>query len=578
MKNKSLPSFVKIIILVIVLGAGIFIGSRPFIYHFISYGNGTKATGIQKVEKALQLIKDNYVDEVSIDSIVQNIVPTIFASLDPHSSYFTKEDYEKESDRLSGHIFGVGISFNKLIDTVVVLQTVPNGPSDIVGIKTGDRIITVDSINIAGKEVSQDSIMRLLKGPKDSSVRLSVHRPSEKKNYSFNIKRGQIPVPLVSPAFLLSDSIGYINIKSFGQTTTSEFQKAAISLIKEGAKALILDLRDNSGGLVQGALLIANDFLPKDRLVTYTEGRANPRKDYVSDGSGSFQNLPVYVLISQFSASSSELLAGALQDNDRAILIGRRSFGKGVIQQPFFFSDGSAIHLTIARYYTPSGRSIQKKYELGQSDRYSEDLIKRSLSGEWFNKDSIHSDKSLLFRTVGGREVYGGGGIIPDIFVAQDTIGVTSYYTTVMKQGLISEYAFRYVDARRDLFEKLGGIEKALPYLKSQSLLYDFSRFASTKGITPKSYLIFKSRELILEAIFSQILFFAYDDIERTKLLALNDWDILEAQKLMKEGFTSPLHLEGYKSSSHNRYQFYPARVSETDQSEGETTEIETEE
>lgn len=566
MKNKSLSPFSKILILVVVFGVGIFIGSRSVTYHFISYGNSSKAAGIKKVEKALQLIKDNYVDEVSIDSIAQNIVPTIFSELDPHSSYFTKEDYEQEAGRLSGHIFGIGVSFNKLIDTVVVLQTVPNGPSDIVGIKAGDRIIAVDSISITGKEVSQDSIMGLLKGPKDSSVRLSVHRPSEKKNYSFNIKRGQIPVPLVSPALLLSDSIGYINIKSFGQTTISEFQKAAVSLMKDGAKALILDLRDNSGGLVQGALFIANDFLPPKKLVTYTEGRAHPRKDYISDGTGSFQDLPVYILISQFSASSSELLAGALQDNDRAILIGRRSFGKGVIQQPFFFSDGSAIHLTVARYYTPSGRSIQKEYKLGQSAQYGEDLIKRSMSGEWFVKDSIHSDKSLLYHTAGGREVYGGGGIIPDIFVAQDTMGITSYYSTVMKQGLISEYAFRYVDARRELFKSLEGIEKALPYLKSQSLLYDFSRFAARKGVTPKNYLIFKSRELILEAIFSQILFFAYDEGERIKLLALNDWDILEAQKLVKEGFTSPLHLEGYKPSSHNRYLFYTVSIPTTDE------------
>lgn len=548
-KNRFLNILAGIVICLLLFLIGVRLGSR---YAFPKHNKE-----MRKIHETLQLIENNYVDSVSTESLLEGVIPNIFKELDPHSNFLTAEENKKENERLSGHFYGIGITFNTLIDTAVVIRTTPNGPSELVGIKAGDRIIKADTIDLCKKGLSADSVRSILLGPKDSSVHLTVYRPKDAKHHEFDVIRGQVPVPTVTPTFMLNDSLGYMGITSFGSTTFPEFMKESLKLLQNGAKGFVIDLRGNPGGIMFAATAMANEFLDQNNLIVYTEGKNHKRNDFRADGAGSFKNMPLYILLDQFSASSSELFSGAIQDNDRGIIIGRRSFGKGLVQKPFYFKDGSSVYLTIARYYTPSGRCIQKEYKLGDDSSYSDEFLHRLQSGEWFEKDSIHADNGMIYSTSKGRPVYGGGGIIPDVFIGEDTTGITSYYSDVIRKGLTVKYAFNYVDKHRDLLETFENFDQAFSFLKNQGLLYDFAWYAAKNGVPRKSYLIHLSRNILSKNIISQIMSFAYGDDYAARVFSYDDKAIQEAIHLYDNAITSPMLLKSdYQPNTSQRYSY----------------------
>lgn len=382
-------------------------------------------TGTNRINNLLHIIDDQYVDKVNIDSLVEDAMPKILTELDPHSVYISAKDVQAANQELQGSFSGVGIEFTIREDTIHVQNVIQNGPAERAGLLAGDKIVSVDDTAFVGKVVTNQEAMKRLKGPKNTKVKLGIVRYGEKKPQSFVITRGDIPLKSVSATYMLDDNTGYIRIKSFGETTYAELLVSLVKLGEEGFQNLVIDLRDNTGGYLQSAVQIANEFLPKNKLIVYTEGRKSPRQEYLSDGRGSYKQLPLVVLINEGSASASEILAGAMQDNDRAMVIGRRSFGKGLVQKQIEFSDGSMVRLTVARYYTPSGRCIQKPYVPGDGQDYAQDLMSRYEHGEFFSQDSIkHTGPE--YHTGNGRVVYGGGGITPDIFVPEDTTAFIS--------------------------------------------------------------------------------------------------------------------------------------------------------
>ena len=383
-----------------------------------SFGNSSS-----KVNDLLSLIDGQYVDNVDMDSITDEVMADIVSKLDPHSVYIPAKDLEAVNSELEGSFSGIGVQFNIQNDTVMIVSVISGGPSEKVGLMAGDRIIRVNDTIFAGAGVvSNEKVMRKLRGPKGTEVKLGVKRHGTREILSYTIKRGEIPVNSVTVAYIIEPGVGFIGLNNnFGNNTYDEFLHAIAELRAKGARKFIIDLRENSGGLMDVAIRMINEFLPAGQMIVYSEGKAYPRADAKADGTGSCINYPLAVLIDEFSASASEIFAGAIQDNDRGLIIGRRSFGKGLVQTQIPFSDGSAVRLTVARYFTPSGRSIQKPYERGKGDDYQMDLVKRFEHGEFDTKDSIHVADSLKFKTLKGRTVYGGGGIMPDIFVPRDT-------------------------------------------------------------------------------------------------------------------------------------------------------------
>lgn len=458
-----------------------------------------------KIDMVLNTINNQYVDSVNIDKLVEDAIPTIVNELDPHSVYIPAKDLEATNEELEGSFSGIGVSFNIQNDTVMVISVVPGGPSEKIGLMAGDRIVQINDSVFTGKDVTNERVMKTLRGPKNSQVKVGVKRNTAKEILTFDITRGDIPVTSVDASYLLDDNIGYIKISKFGRTTYNEFVNALAKLNKEGAKEYIIDLRGNSGGYMDMAINMVNEFLPKDQLIVYTEGNTIPRNDAYSNGTGAFQKAPVVVLIDEWSASASEIFAGAIQDNDRGTIVGRRSFGKGLVQQQIPFDDGSALRLTIARYYTPAGRSIQKEYELGKNDDYSMDILNRYSHGEFYSKDSIHLNDSLKFKTRLGRTVYGGGGIMPDIFVPSDTTGVTSYLNSIINSGLLYQFAFRYSDEHRDELSKYTDYSQLMKYLNSQPLLEQFVSYAESKGVRRRPVYINISKGIIVRQLESYI-------------------------------------------------------------------------
>ena len=419
---------------------GIFIGTF-FANRFSGNRLSIINTGSNKLNDLLHIVDDQYVDTVNVNDLVEKAVPQILSELDPHSVYISTKDVQQANDDLKGSFFGVGIEFTIRKDTIHVQNVIPNGPSERAGLLAGDKIVEVDGKPFVGKEVTNDEAMRRLKGEKDTKVELGILRYKEKKLRHFTITRGEIPMKSVTATYMLDDNTGYIRIKNFGEKTYPELLIALAKLSQDDFESLVIDLRGNTGGYLGSAVQMANEFLPKGRLIVYTEGRKSPRQEYRSDGRGSYQQLPLVVLIDEGSASASEIFAGAIQDNDRGTIIGRRSFGKGLVQQPVTLHDGSMIRLTIARYYSPSGRCIQKPYTSGADKNYEEDILTRYQHGEFFSQDSIKHE-GPEYHTKNGRVVYGGGGITPDIFVGEDTLGVTSYYKEASMSGLILQFAY----------------------------------------------------------------------------------------------------------------------------------------
>jgi len=449
-----------------------------------------------KISSALQYIVNEYVDTVTMSGMNEVVMPSLVESLDPHSIYIPASDFQRFSEPLIGNFSGIGVSFNMTDDTVAIINTIPNGPSEMVGVMAGDRIIMVDDSVVAGVNMPSDDIVKKLKGPKNTVVKVSIYRRAEADLIDFEITRDDIPIYSVDVAYMIDDQTGYIKISQFAQTTYREFMQGVEKLKSQGVEKLIVDLRRNGGGIMEAATMIADQFLEEGQLIVYTEGRSRPRENDFATSRGILKDDIVVILMDESSASASEILAGAIQDNDRGLVIGRRSFGKGLVQEEMRFNDGSALRLTVARYYTPTGRSIQRPYENGKEDYYH-DFADRFMRGELEHQDSIKFDDTKKFVTPGGKIVYGGGGIMPDVFVPVDTTGASEYYNKIRSLGLMYRFAFYYTDLNRADLEGFTTTDEIEGYLDDRDILPQFINYAKTKGVDPE-YDDIKTSELIL--------------------------------------------------------------------------------
>lgn len=537
MNMKKSNRFMPLIMAVCVI-IGIMIGSF-YANHFSGNRLNIINSGSNRLSNLLHLIDDQYVDKVNIDSLVDVAIPQILADLDPHSVYISAKDAQAVADDLKGSFSGVGIEFTIRKDTIHVQNVVKNGPAQRAGILAGDKIVSVDGKPFVGKIVTNEEAMRRLKGPKDTKVKLGVMRYGQKAVKYFTVTRGDIPQKSITATYMLDKNTGYIKVKSFGETTYPEMLIALAKLSQEGFTNLVIDLRDNTGGYMNSAIQMANEFLPKNKLIVYTIGRKSPRQDFPSDGHGSYQKIPLVVLINEGSASASEIFAGAMQDNDRATIIGRRSFGKGLVQQQLSFPDGSMIRLTIARYYTPSGRCIQKPFTAGDNKDYEEDLLTRYQHGEFFSQDSI-KHHGPAYHTSIGRMVYGGGGITPDIFVAEDTLGMTSYYKQAAMSGLILQYAFTYTDNNRPKLNTYKDMMSLSKYLVSQNTVEQFAAYADRNGLKRRNLMIRKSHKLLERFINSRIIYNMLDDEAWTEYINADDPAIAKALSVFRENAAFP--------------------------------------
>ena len=531
--NRFMPLIMAVCVII-----GIMIGSF-YANHFSGNRLNIINSGSNRLSNLLHLIDDQYVDKVNIDSLVDVAIPQILADLDPHSVYISAKDAQAVADDLKGSFSGVGIEFTIRKDTIHVQNVVKNGPAQRAGILAGDKIVSVDGKPFVGKIVTNEEAMRRLKGPKDTKVKLGVMRYGQKAVKYFTVTRGDIPQKSITATYMLDKNTGYIKVKSFGETTYPEMLIALAKLSQEGFTNLIIDLRDNTGGYMNSAIQMANEFLPKNKLIVYTIGRKSPRQDFPSDGHGSYQKIPLVVLINEGSASASEIFAGAMQDNDRATIIGRRSFGKGLVQQQLSFPDGSMIRLTIARYYTPSGRCIQKPFTAGDNKDYEEDLLTRYQHGEFFSQDSI-KHHGPAYHTSIGRTVYGGGGITPDIFVAEDTLGMTSYYKQAAMSGLILQYAFTYTDNNRPKLNTYKDMMSLSKYLVSQNTVEQFAAYADRNGLKRRNLMIRKSHKLLERFINSRIIYNMLDDEAWTEYINADDPAIAKALSVFRENAAFP--------------------------------------
>jgi carboxyl-terminal processing protease len=467
--------------------------SRNEVYN----NSGKRFQNLNKISALLSLIDSRYVDSIDLSGISEDLIPKVLAELDPHSVYITAEDRKITDEQLEGSFSGIGVQFRVLQDTIYVVAIVKGGPSERAGLIAGDRIVSINDSAFIGNIASNEKILKTLRGDKGSIVKLGVKRYNQKEILNFNVVRDDIPVYSVDAKYKIGNEIGYIKIGNFGVNAHSEFIQAYAFLQKQGCNKFIVDLRGNTGGLMEPALNIANEFLPANKLILYTQGKSYPREDVYSNGKGSCQNSPLVVLLDEWSASSSEILAGALQDNDRAWVVGRRSFGKGLVQTEIPFKDGSAVRLTIARFYVPSGRCIQKPYKNGQDENYQMDIVNRYMKGEFSSRDSIRFIDSLKYETTGGRIVYGGGGIMPDYFVPLDTSGISSWYTRVQNQDLISLFSFRYVDQHRESLKAYSSANHLSSWLDDLNLIPTFVNFAATKGVRGRPEFISMSFPLV---------------------------------------------------------------------------------
>ena len=506
---------------------GILLGSF-YANHFSGNRLNIINTGSNRLNNLLRIIDDQYVDSVNMNDLVEKALPQILSELDPHSVYISAKDVQSATDDLRGSFSGVGIEFVIRNDTVRVQNVISGGPAEQAGVIAGDKIISVDDKPFVGEEVTNEEAMHKLKGPRGTKVKVGVMRYGQKQPKVFTITRDDIYTSSISATYMIDNKTGYIKIKNFGDNTYGEMISSLAMLGQEGVRNLIIDLRDNVGGYMASAIQIADEFLPKNRRIVYTEGRKQPRQDFMSTGRGTYQDIPLVVLINEGSASASEIFAGAIQDNDRGTVIGRRSFGKGLVQQQIEFPDGSMIRLTVARYFTPSGRCIQKHYTDGKDKEYEEDLLIRYQHGEFFSEDSI-KHTGPAYHTRIGRTVYGGGGITPDIFVPEDTIGITSYYKEAAMSGLILQFAFDYTDDNREKMKSLTTTQQLLPFLKRQSLVEKFADYAEKHGLQRRNLLIQKSRTLLERYIYSRIIYNMLDEQAWMEYLNIDDPAILRS-------------------------------------------------
>lgn len=489
-----------------------------------------------KLDAVLEYINDSYVDSINISDLVEDAIPGVIDGLDPHSTYIPAKDLELVSEDLDGHFSGIGVQFSILNDTITVVSVIKGGPSSAAGIMSGDRIVKVDDKDFVGKTITNDAVLRKLRGAKGSSVKLGIKRYNSSKIISVDVKRGDIPVSSVDASFSVAKGVGYVKVEKFGENTYSEFINALSKLKSEGVKSIIIDLRQNTGGYMQAAEMMVNEFFPKNQLVVFAEGRKFPREEYYSDGSGTFQSEQVVVLVDEASASASEIFAGAIQDSDRGLIMGRRTFGKGLVQQQRAFSDGSALRLTVARYHTPSGRCIQKAYTLGKSDDYQKDLMNRYLRGEMDNQDSIKFNKNLpIYHTKAGRLIRGNDGIMPDIFVPRDTIGMNSYYVEVIGKGYAYDYAIRYVDRNRAKLKSFKNWYQLASFLEKQPLVENLVEYAYSKGVNRRPYLIDECYDLLQKQIIANIIRPLFDDSAYYQYMLKDDVLVKRAVSIIQQ-------------------------------------------
>lgn len=532
-KNRFVPLLVSIGVVV-----GIMLGSF-FANHFSGNRLSIINNSSNKIIDLFHLIDDQYVDTVNIPDLVEKSMPQILKELDPHSTYISASKVEESMQDLKGSFSGIGIQFTLYKDTVRVVKVVKGGPSESVGIQAGDRIVKIDEKVYVGDSVTNDGTMSRLKGSKGSVVRLGIKRAGKPKLIGFSITRGEVPVKTVDAAYMTAPSIGYVRITSFGETTYAEFIAALSKLQTQGFEKLIIDLRGNPGGYMETAVQLVNEFLPKNALIVYTQGRKTPRKEYRTDGRGAYQKIPLVVLVDETSASASEIFAGAIQDNDRGTIIGRRSFGKGLVQVPIEFPDGSMLRLTTARYYTPSGRCVQKPYKPGDEEDYEADLLLRAEHGEYFSADSIRTTGEK-YKTRLGRTVYGGGGIVPDIFIARDTLGMTSYFKEAYLGGLLFQYAYDFVDRNRNELNKCNDLTSVSKYLKKKNIIEGFASYAEKAGLKRRNLMIQSSRNLLTTYISSAIISDVFDDGEAVEYVNQTDAAVLRATSILTKGNALP--------------------------------------
>ncbi|MDD4778021.1 MAG: S41 family peptidase [Fermentimonas sp.] len=481
------------------IAIGIFIGSKYSIFN-----TAGKLVGTGKIDAVLNYINESYVDTVNTYQLVEDALPNIIQELDPHSEYISAADMKRVNESLEGHFSGIGVSFYVLRDTIVVTGIVPGGPSEAAGIMPWDRIVTVDDSVVAGKNIRNDEVLRVLRGERGTEVKLGVRSAENNYMHDIIVTRGEIPVNSVNAAYMLTDRIGFIKLGiNFGFNTFSEFISAISKLKNMGARSFIIDLRGNAGGSLEVVVAMVNEFLQKGDLIVYAEGRNFPRNDNNANGSGTCKEDDIVILIDELSASASEIFAGAIQDHDRGLIIGRRSFGKGLVQSQRNFPDGSAVRLTVARYYTASGRSIQRSYEKGRYDEYEMDAINRYIQGDYVNIDTLNN--LTAFQTLGGRTVYGGDGIMPDIFIPRDTAGYNSYYNTVVNRRLDEEYAMMYSDMNRDKLSSFNSWQDLYGYLRQQPLLLNLVSYADNNGVRRRPYYIQESAELFETNLYAYI-------------------------------------------------------------------------
>lgn len=533
MNNKR--RFTPLLMCLCVVG-GIFIGTH-YAYRFGDNTISIASNGSNKLNQLLQLIDQNYVDTVNLPELIEDAMPQILNELDPHSSYIKANDAEEASEELKGSFSGIGVSFTMQKDTVNVMSVIRGGPAEKVGILAGDRIVKADTTLLVGMKDTE--VMKCLKGPKDSSVRLGIKRHGKDELTWFTVVRGDIPVQSVDASYMINEKTGYIQINKFGEQTYAEMLVSLADLAMKGMNSVIIDLRGNTGGYMHIAIQMANEFLQRNSLITYVEGRNLPREEYRSDGKGSFQKLPIIVLVDEGSASSSEIFAGAIQDNDRGTIIGRRTFGKGLVQQPMDFRDGSVVRLTIARYYTPSGRCIQKPYKKGHGEEYDMELLARYERGEFFSQDSIQHD-GPEYKTKLGRTVYGGGGIMPDIFIPEDTVHLTSYYKEAVMTGLLRQFAFNFTDDHRKELNKCQNMEDVVKYLDKQNLLDKFARFGEKNKLRRRNLMLNRSRKLFERNLYANIIYNAKSTKEYIQFLNQDDPVVLKALDIINKSEAFP--------------------------------------
>ncbi len=494
-----------------------------------------------KLCEVLSHINGFYVENVDMDTLIEKSIPKVLTELDPHSVYIPLDEVEQTNSELESSFSGIGIRFTIQEDTINISDVIRGGPSEKAGILAGDRIIKVNDTLFVGKDVcTNDKAMKKLKGPKGTFVKLGIQRYGEPDLLDFIIRRDQVPVESIEAYYLIDNKWGYIQVERFAENTFAEFIQAMIELAYSNTQGFIIDLRGNGGGYLGIALEMANQFLGRDEIIVYTEGAHNSKTIERANGHGLFQDVPLVILVDETSASASEIIAGTIQDNDRGTIIGRRSFGKGLVQQALPLSDGSLIRLTIARYHTPSGRCIQKPYNKGNREEYDKDLIERYNRGEFFSQDSIHQNEELIYKTTNGRTVYGGGGIMPDIFIASDTTLLTTFASEALARGLISQFALKYSNSNRHNlaeYKRHGTLTEQLDKLK----LYEkFIEFAASKGLTANSEEMAKSEKTIKRSLYSNTIYQLLGMCEYMKFVNLTDSTVLKAVEVLEKGEAFP--------------------------------------